>query len=101
MKESRISSDQADENFFPVFAAMHATQDFRKRTLDENYNRAHDSVVWLMIFQAVYGEPPVHDDTLPEYYACGVTDPRWNSLLHTQEAYSSYVKFCDQYIKNI
>lgn len=93
MKKPKTSGDKADEKFFPIFTLVHTSADFTKRTQQSDYNHAYDEIVWRMIFEEVYGEEPIHDGTLPHHYAKGVTDPRWNVLLHTDEAYPAYIKF--------
>jgi hypothetical protein len=94
MKSPKESSEENDKLLFPIFTAVHQTPEFAKRILDQSYGGAHDTEVWLLIFEFVFGEPPLHDESLPHHYARGVTDPRWNVLLHTKEAYPSYQKFC-------
>jgi hypothetical protein len=94
MKQSKISDEKSDAKFFPIFTAVHNSWEFQKRKVADDYQQAEDSEVWLMIFVIVYGEEPIHDESLPAHYARGVTDKRWNIMFHADEAYPSYKKFC-------
>ena len=94
MKEPKVSDEKSDVLFFPNFTTVHRSVEFQKRKEEADYQQAEDSLVWLMIFVLVYGEEPTHDESLPDYYARGVTDPRWKIMFHTNEAYPSYKKFC-------
>lgn len=50
--------------------------------------------LWMQIFIRIYGESPQNTPDTPAYYAPGVTDPRWDVLLHRSGGLRIFAQLC-------